>query len=133
MLISCEPIAGNHSWWLWLLLWQATRAKEVFAKHVESVLSKSAKIRSLIADLQRNYPDDNTAKRWLVYMLNIWLGEHWPVRKNIWKQLVYQLQPPPQSPRAIQQLNIDLNTLDGEYNKLSHHVAQGERDEHGET
>jgi ribosomal protein S15P/S13E len=27
-------------------------------------------------------------------------------------------------------LNADLNTLDGEFNKLSEHVAKGERDDH---
>lgn len=46
--------------------WQATRAKEVFAKHVESVLSKCGKLRNLIADLQKTYPDDGTAKKYLI-------------------------------------------------------------------
>ena len=32
--------------------------------------------------------------------------------------------------RAIAQLNSDLSVLDQEYNKLSDHVAQGERDSH---
>ncbi|CAK9053954.1 unnamed protein product [Durusdinium trenchii] len=58
---------------------EAARAKEVFAKHVESVLAKAAKIR------------------------------------------------------AVVQLNADLNVLDGEYNKLSEHVAQGERDDHNQA
>lgn len=46
--------------------WEAARAKEVFGKHVESVLNKIAKLRSLIGDLQRNYPDDPTAKKFLI-------------------------------------------------------------------
>ena len=45
--------------------WEAARSKEVFAKHVDSVLSKCAKIRSLITDLQKNYTDDPTAKKFL--------------------------------------------------------------------
>lgn len=32
--------------------------------------------------------------------------------------------------RACVALNADLNTLDGEFNKLSEHVAKGERDDH---
>jgi hypothetical protein len=38
----------------------------VFAKHVESVLNKTAKIRALVSDLQKNYPDDGTAKKFLI-------------------------------------------------------------------
>lgn len=34
--------------------------------------------------------------------------------------------------RAIQQLNVDLAALDDQYNKLSEHVAQGERDGHNQ-
>ena len=34
--------------------------------------------------------------------------------------------------RAIVQLNSDLAILDQEYNKLSDHVAQGERDSHNQ-
>ena len=33
-------------------------------------------------------------------------------------------------PRAVITLNADLSTLDGEYNKLSVHVAEGERENH---
>ena len=42
---------------------EATRAKDVFGKYVDSVLAKCAKIRSLIGDLQKNYPTDQTAKK----------------------------------------------------------------------
>ena len=45
---------------------EATRSKEVFTKHVESVLNKTAKIRALVSDLQKNYPDDGTAKKLLI-------------------------------------------------------------------
>ena len=45
---------------------EATRSKEVFAKHVESVLNKTAKIRALVSDLQKNYPDDGSAKKFLI-------------------------------------------------------------------
>ncbi len=44
---------------------EAQRAKEVFRKHVDSVLSKSAKIRTLKGDLLKNYAEDETAKRLL--------------------------------------------------------------------
>jgi len=43
---------------------QACRAKETFRKFVDSVLQRSAKIRSLIADLGKNYPDDQTAQKY---------------------------------------------------------------------
>ena len=32
--------------------------------------------------------------------------------------------------RAVTQLNNDLKVLDAEYNKLSDHVASGDRDDH---
>lgn len=35
-------------------------------------------------------------------------------------------------PRAVITLNNDLTTLDSEYNKLSDHVAAGERDDYNE-
>ncbi|CAL1156955.1 unnamed protein product [Cladocopium goreaui] len=73
---------------------EAARAKDVFGKHVDSVLNKSAKIRNLISDLQKNYPTDDTAMK------------------------------------AVAALNNDLATLDNEFNKLSEHVASGERDDH---
>ena len=34
--------------------------------------------------------------------------------------------------RAITQLNADITVLDDDYNKLSEHVAQGERDDHNQ-
>ncbi|CAL1152385.1 unnamed protein product, partial [Cladocopium goreaui] len=48
---------------------QATRAKDVFGKHVESVLAKCAKVRGLMADLQKNFTDCPTAKK-AVHQLN---------------------------------------------------------------
>ena len=48
------------------MLCQATRAKDVFQKHVDSVLAKGTKLRSLISDLTKNYPDDPTAKKRLI-------------------------------------------------------------------
>lgn len=53
----------NHTW---LPSGQANRSKDVFMKYVDSVLSKCAKIRSLIGDLQKNYPNDGTAKLLLI-------------------------------------------------------------------
>ena len=44
---------------------QANRSREVFTKYVESVLQKSAKIRSLVGELQRVYPSDPTAQKFL--------------------------------------------------------------------
>ena len=44
---------------------QATRSKDVFTKHIESVLAKIAKLRSLSADLQKNYDGCPTAKELL--------------------------------------------------------------------
>ena len=49
--------------------YQACRAKDVFSKYVESVLTKCGKLRSLILDLQKNYSEDTTAKKILDYKL----------------------------------------------------------------
>lgn len=37
----------------------------MYVKYIDSVLQKSAKIRSLIGDLQKNYPQDQTAMKFL--------------------------------------------------------------------
>lgn len=55
---------------------EACRAKEVFRKYVDSILQKSARIRSLIADLRRNYHEDETAMKYLsnknqVYLIKL--------------------------------------------------------------
>ena len=42
----------------------------MFGKHVESVLAKRAKVRGLMADLQKNFTDCPTAKKFLG--LNQW-------------------------------------------------------------
>jgi hypothetical protein len=44
---------------------EANRSKDVFTRHVDSVLAKCAKIRSLIGDLNRNYSSDPTAEKFL--------------------------------------------------------------------
>ena len=62
-MVICMQICCLFVWWH--LLWQATRAMDVFAKHVDSVLAKCAKVRGLIADLQKNYPECPTAKKFL--------------------------------------------------------------------
>ena len=46
---------------------QACRAKEVFRKFVDSVLQKSARVRSLTVDLKKNYYEDETAMKILSY------------------------------------------------------------------
>ena len=56
--VHCIYLCGELSW-------QATRSKDVFSKHVESVLAKCAKLRSLSADLQKNYAECPTAKKFL--------------------------------------------------------------------
>jgi hypothetical protein len=45
------------------------RAKSVFSKHCDSVLQKTAKLRSLMVDLQKNYAEDETAKLQLATMV----------------------------------------------------------------
>ena len=42
--------------------WQAIRSKLVLSKFCDSVLAKSAKIRSLIGDLKKNYDDPMATK-----------------------------------------------------------------------
>ena len=37
----------------------------MYVKYIDSVLQKSAKIRSLIGDLQKKYPQDQTAMKFL--------------------------------------------------------------------
>ena len=61
-------IAMDSGFRLIIVTCEAARAKEVFAKHVDSVLNKSGKIRNLISDLQKNYPTDETAMKFLVYI-----------------------------------------------------------------
>lgn len=39
------------------------RAKDVFRKYCDSVLQKTAKVRSLATDLKKNYPTDETAQK----------------------------------------------------------------------
>ena len=45
-----------------LSILQAIRSKAVLSKYCESVLSKSAKIRGLVNDLQKNYEDEMAVK-----------------------------------------------------------------------
>ncbi len=45
--------------------YEALRAKDLFQRHVDSVLQKCGKLRSLVGDLQKNYPEDPTAKKTL--------------------------------------------------------------------
>lgn len=52
-------------WFAKTCLDQACRAKESFRKFVDSVLQRSAKIRSLVADLNKNYSDDSMAMKLL--------------------------------------------------------------------
>ena len=68
-----NPVILQHGYQVALLyihgcgpVCEATRAKEVFTKHVESVLSKSAKIRALVTDLQKIFSEDPTARKFLV-------------------------------------------------------------------
>lgn len=60
---------------------QANRAKEVFRKYLDSVLQKSAKIRSLIGDLRKNYGSDESAKKclcWTIWYSDIfWFSNQW--------------------------------------------------------
>ena len=122
---------------------QACRAKETFRKFVDSVLQRSAKIRSLIADLGKNYPEDQTAKKYrspnirlvmvdsvlCVYvLLFVWIA---PLPMPVLKP-----QPSGNSkihvilhPRSIKALENDLTTLDGEYNALSDMMAKGEQED----
>ena len=44
---------------------QANGSKEAFRKHMESVLQKQAKLRSLTKELDQNYPTDEVAKKQL--------------------------------------------------------------------
>lgn len=111
------------------LSWQATRSKDVFSKHVESVLAKCAKLRSLSADLQKNYAECPTAKKFLGSMSGGAIHSDSPVpflASEIELQIVMR-------PRAILQLNADLQTLDNEYNKLGDLAARGERDDHNDA
>lgn len=46
----------------WQVLAQAIRNKAVLSKFCDSVLTKSAKIRGLVADLQKHYEDPMATK-----------------------------------------------------------------------
>ena len=41
---------------------EAVRGKGILSKFCDSVLNKSGKLRSLIADLQKNYIDESASK-----------------------------------------------------------------------
>ena len=119
--------------------WKALRSQDLFAKHTESVLSKTSKIRSLIADLQKNYNQDSTAMKLLVLILySSQLHENFGSFKMHFKDSMCPDPMPPVQhcpsklacPRAVETLNNDLKVLDSEYNKLSEHLAKGERDDH---
>lgn len=113
---------------------QAARAKDVFAKHVDSLLSKCAKLRSLIGDLQKNYPEDDMARRILGKIGSIQQATKnlmMSVFQRVWcfPILFEMLGLCPLLPlRAVVTLNADINTLDLEFNKLSDIVARGDRD-----
>ena len=76
---------------------QAVRAKDTFRKFIDSVLSKSAKIRTLVSDLVKNYPDDETAQKHQIRIQSTkgkrWLGNHWAkklghsTRRQLWSQV----------------------------------------------
>lgn len=51
--------------WKIMLFCEANRAGATFTKHVDSVLAKSTKLRSLVADLLKNYGSDATAMKFL--------------------------------------------------------------------
>lgn len=106
-------------------MFEATRSKDTFIKYVDAVLSKMAKMRSLVGDLQRNYPQDQTAKKFLnLNRSNMWIIIHLMVNQ---KKICHPKGDSPAtalcSPRAVVTLNGDLVTLDGQYNTLSDIVA----------
>lgn len=47
---------------------QANGGKETFRRFCDSVLQKSAKVRSLVSDLKRNYVDDMATKSYSQYL-----------------------------------------------------------------
>ena len=106
---------------------EANRSKDVFTRHVDSVLAKCAKIRSLIGDLNRNYSSDPTDKKFLssIYFSSM-NAKLFGFTIMFW--IAHSIIAAAFHPRAAQTLNNDLGVLDQEYNKLSEHVAQGERD-----
>ena len=64
-------------------MFEATRSKDTFIKYVDAVLSKMAKMRSLVGDLQRNYPSDQTAKKFLnLNDPNTYVDIHLMVKSN---------------------------------------------------
>ena len=68
----CQPFWNSHS----IHPWEAIRGKAVLTKFCDSVLQKSAKIRTLQADLRKNYPEDETAARSKSYMVSSFVSSH---------------------------------------------------------
>ena len=124
--------------------WKALRSQDLFAKHTESVLSKTSKIRSLITDLQKNYHQDSTAMKLLVFILySSIIIDHNFLTNMAASNCIFKMIPYARIPclhcgvahpfaylRAVETLNNDLKVLDTEYNQLSDHLAKGERDDH---
>lgn len=99
--------------------------KETLRKFCDSVLSKCAKLRGLMADLRKNYPDDNMAQRPHTYIVENTGCADVPCQAFAF---MGQCLPTPSPCRSVTNLEKDLEILDAEYNALSDCMAQGEVD-----
>lgn len=63
----CQSFWNSHS----IHPWEAIRGKSVLAKFCDSVLQKSAKIRTLQADLRKNYPANDMAQKSKSYIFSL--------------------------------------------------------------
>lgn len=122
----CQSFWNSHS----IHPWEAIRGKSVLAKFCDSVLQKSAKIRTLQADLRKNYPADDMAQKSKSYIF-------FPLYPYRNLPSLLPSKPPIDSGfsaaslRSCTALDSDLTALDAEYNKLSDLLAEGEKDNFG--
>ena len=141
-------------------MFEAMRSKEVFTKHCDSVLQKIGKLRSLEADLRKNYEMDATVTKSLNYIIvprlvtemflriiMIKYSEGWYLYSSFAKNMqgykdIHLSHTNLNNPlkfilltqlRSCKTLQTDMAKLDEQHNTLSDIMAEGERDDFNDT
>ena len=120
------------------------RSKEVFTKHCDSVLQKTAKLRSLQSDLAKHYDNtDEVVRKQLnpIFILYRYIYCLFWTSIDLYTLWIYTLHQPGglphwiasycvHFPRSAKALDMDIGKLDDSYNKLTEVMAEGERDDY---
>lgn len=124
---------------------QAIRGKNVLSKFCDSVLQKSAKIRSLNVDLEKNFDDEMAVKlgaQWLIATMNnrstswslisiLGFPSMAPLLIDSPTGVPMFLPLAEKNPRSVRALKHDLVALENIYNTCSDHLANGDASEFG--